>query len=124
MRQEYAPEGPEDAEAQGQWYATAITLPVGICDYDTIVSSIINARYTSDKMQAIQNNYIGETDITGIANILITSKRFSEINSSVQAWLSSMDPEIVGEYEELQNYRKYAKRIAHEILDELSKTED
>lgn len=75
-------------------------------------------------MQAIQNNYIGETDISGLADILSDVKHFPEMNSSVQAWLSSRDAGIVGEYEEMQNYRRYAKRIAHEILDELSKTED
>lgn len=41
--------------------ATEITMPVGVADYGSIVSSVINAHYSADTMQAIINNHlIGE----------------------------------------------------------------
>lgn len=39
-----------------EWTATAITLPIGVNDYGSIVSAIIDARYSNEQMQAIINN--------------------------------------------------------------------
>lgn len=39
-----------------EWTATAVTLPVGVNDYASIVSAIINSKYSNDQMQAIMFN--------------------------------------------------------------------
>lgn len=70
-----------DIENEGQ-----VTLGPGCFTYDNIVSAIINQKYSSDRMQAIINNYL----LDSFANKL--------------------------EFDEMQNYRKKAKEIAKELL--------
>lgn len=43
---------------QVTYVATEITMPIGIVDYGSIVSAVIDAHYSFDQMQAIVNNYL------------------------------------------------------------------
>lgn len=69
-----------------QWVADALTLPIGVLDYGSVVSAYINNRYPFDSMQAIINNHL----------------------------LGDEDHEA--EYEAMQEYRKKAKEWAKEIV--------
>lgn len=66
-----------------------MTLPIGVLDYGSIVSAYINNRYPFDSMQAIINNHL------------------------------LGDEEHETEYEEMQQYRKKAKRWAKEIIERI-----
>lgn len=74
---------------QVTYVATEITMPIGIVDYGSIVSAIINAHYSFDQMQAIVNNYLIQ--------------------------------EHLDEFQEMQDYRLYAKEIARMIVEDISK---
>lgn len=74
---------------QVTYVATEITMPIGIVDYGSIVSAIIDAHYSFDQMQAIVNNYLIQ--------------------------------EHLDEFQEMQNYRLYAKEIARMIIEDISK---
>lgn len=75
-----------------EWRAVEITMPVGVIDYGSIVSAIIDSHYTNDQMQAIVNNH------------------------------------LIGEHEdafdEMQEYRAYAKRMARQIVEEINGGEE
>lgn len=60
-------------------------------DYETLVSSLIGIKYNSDKMQAIINNYLLDTD----------------------------DELVLQEFNDMQGYRKHCKLIAKQILDSI-----
>lgn len=81
-----------EAGEEGQsdiWTAVEITMPVGVADYSSIVSAIIDSHYSNDQMQAIVNNHlIGEHE---------------------------------EEFEEMQQYRLYAKQTAKDIVEDLEK---
>ena len=50
-----------EAGEEGQsdiWTAVEITMPVGVADYGSIVSAIIDSHYSNDQMQAIVNNHL------------------------------------------------------------------
>lgn len=67
-------------------YSIRVSMPI---NYSDIVSSIINAGYPEDEMQAIINNHLADSsDLT---------------NES--------------EYEMMQFWRKHAKEIAQEVVD-------
>ena len=68
----------------------SVTLPPGKFDYDTIVSALVNEIYPSDRMQAVQNNYLA----------------------------FPKDEEIKGEFDEMQKWRAEAKAIAKHLLEE------
>ena len=74
---------------QVTYVATEITMPIGIVDYGSIVSAIIDAHYSFDQMQAIVNNYLIQ--------------------------------EHLDEFQEMQDYRLYAKEIARMIIEDISK---
>lgn len=74
---------------QVTYMATEITMPIGIVDYGSIVSAIIDAHYSFDQMQAIVNNYLIQ--------------------------------EHLDEFQEMQDYRLYAKEIARMIIEDISK---
>ena len=78
----------EEPVISNQWVADALTLPIGVLDYGSIVSAYINNKYSSDSMQAIINNHL----------------------------LGDDDHEA--EYEAMQAYRKKAKEWAKEIIRE------
>ena len=74
-------------EVVDEWHAVEITMPVGVLDYGSIVSAIIDSHYSNDQMQAIVNNHlIGEDE-----------KAFNE----------------------MQEYRVYAKQTARYIIEEI-----
>ena len=74
---------------QVTYVATEITMPIGIVDYGSIVSAIIDAHYSFDQMQAIVNNYLIQ--------------------------------EHLDEFQEMQDYRLYAKEIARMIIEDINK---
>ena len=71
-----------------QYSYDSVTLPPGQWDYDTIVSALVNAVYPSDRMQAVQNNYLAEPG----------------------------DEDIKAEFDEMQSWRKTAKETAKRLL--------
>ena len=71
---------------------SSVTLPVGQYDRATVISAIIRQRYSDDEMQAIINNYL----------------------------LDPNDAEAVKEFNEMQAYRKHAKNIADQFLQEIA----
>lgn len=77
-----------DVRQEGEeWFAVEITMPVGVLDYGSIVSAIIDSHYSNDQMQAIVNNHlIGEHEEA---------------------------------FEEMQQYRVYAKQTAKSIVEEI-----
>ena len=68
----------------------SVTLPPGKFDYDTIVSALVNEIYPSDRMQAVQNNYLANPD----------------------------DKDIKAEFDEMQEWRNMAKKTAKYLLEE------
>lgn len=83
-------ENGEDNE-EGDWVATQITMPVGVTDYGSIVSALINANYNNDQMQAIINNkLLDDGDVV-----------HEETFQTMQAW------------------RAESKRIAKEIVESI-----
>ena len=51
----------EEGVTADEWSAVRIEMPIGVIDYGSIVSAIIDSHYTNDQMQAIVNNHlIGE----------------------------------------------------------------
>ncbi len=103
---------------QVTYVATEITMPIGIVDYGSIVSAIIYAHYSFDQMQAIVNNYLMETDVSVLINLLQTTQNFNKLRQAMSSWLSNRDSEIVAEYNAMQEYCKYAKQLAKTIVNE------
>lgn len=78
-------------EENTTWYEyDTITLPLGVYGYGSIVSAIITSKYSNDEMQAIINNY------------LIDKKNHKT------------------EFDEMQNYRTFAKETARRITEEIA----
>lgn len=73
----------------GDWKWEEVILP-SKPTYESITNAIITYKYPYDKMQAIINNYL----------------------------LDSEDLNIKNEFNEMQNWRKYAKNYAKQILNE------
>lgn len=72
-----------------EWRAVEIEMPIGVLDYGSIVSAIIDSHYSNDQMQAIVNNHlIGEHEDV---------------------------------FEEMQQYRVYAKQTAKYIVEDMEK---
>lgn len=61
---------------------------IGELNYDNIVNALISIKYPTDKMQAIINNYLLDPD----------------------------DPNVVDEFNEMQDWRKFSKSYAKELL--------
>lgn len=78
----------EEQETEGQETGRySVTVPLAQWDYDHIVTIIIRSRYSADQMEAILNNQVADA----------TSKHMAE-------------------FEEMQEWRKLAKRTAKEVL--------
>lgn len=73
-----------------QYEYNSVTLAPGKFDYDTIVSALVNEIYPSDRMQAIQNNYLADPT----------------------------DKEVKEEFDTMQEWRKEAKATAKRLLEE------
>ena len=61
---------------QHRWQYFRLEFPMGMWGYDVVVSAIIRAKYTTDRMEAIMNNILGDN-----AN----EKRKNEF-AEMQAW--------------------------------------
>ena len=59
--------------------------------YESLVSSIIRSEYNDDRMQAVINNYLD----------------------------NPTDEKRLQEFTDMQNWRKEAKEVAHEVIDNL-----
>ena len=66
-------------------------MPVGVTDYGSIVSALINAKYDADSMQAIVNNKL----------------------------LDGEDPDYDAAFQKMQAWRAEAKWIGKEITEEI-----
>ena len=62
------------------------------------------------------NNYLQETDLARLIDLLRTTQNFNKLRSAMSDWLSSRDQDIVKEYETMQEWRKMAKETAREVL--------
>lgn len=91
-------------------------VKVGDWDYSGIVNAIVSAEYPTARMQAIMNNYLQETDLARLIDLLRTTQNFNKLRSAMSDWLSSRDQDIVKEYETMQEWRKMAKETAREVL--------
>jgi uncharacterized protein YejL (UPF0352 family) len=106
-----------------QWTATQITLPVGVTDYGSIVSAIINSHYTNDQMQSIMNNYIDATDSRALWESIVNGGVIGTLTrmfTAIRTWLKNMDSNVIGKYAEMQQWRAQAKVLAQQIVDELN----
>ncbi len=77
----------ERSEGKKFSYLTVI-LPAGNYGRDTVISTIIESRYSSDEMTAIINNYL----------------------------LDDGDEESLAEFKEMQAWRRHAKDIADKFI--------
>lgn len=111
----------EETTSEGvkQWTATQIFMPVGVTDYGSIVSAIINSHYSNDEMDATMNNYLQETDLSTLIELLRNTQNFNKLRHAMSTWLDGRDESAVSEYADMQNYRKYAKQTARQITDEI-----
>lgn len=80
----------DEKDATGYNYRYKIAaLPTGVWSYDAIVDALVTAEYPAAKMQAVVNNYLATPDDAGIK----------------------------AEFDQMQAWRKEAKRIAKEAID-------
>lgn len=91
-------------------------VKVGDWDYSGIVNAIVSAEYPAARMQAVMNNYLQETDIAKLIDLLRTTQNFNKLRSAMNEWLSSRDQDIVAEYTAMKEWRAMAKATAHEVL--------
>ena len=89
-RYSYPGPEPDGSISLPMYEYNSVTLPPGKFDYDTIVSALVNEIYPSDRMQAVQNNYLASPE----------------------------DKEIKAEFDEMQKWRAEAKAIAKRLLEE------
>ena len=68
----------------------SVSVPMVHWNYDGIVNAIVTAEYPSDRMQAVQNNYLMATREDG--------------------------GDAIEEFMEMQEWRALAKATAHEVL--------
>lgn len=75
-------------ESVNDWVFNEVKLPYGKFDYSTIINALIEFKYPNDKMQAIINNYLLDSD---------------NLNA-------------IDEFNQMQEWRKFAKSYAKEII--------
>lgn len=85
-QEEPADKDGSELQTEADWVADALTLPVGVMDYGSIVSAYINAKYNNDQMQAIVNNYLAGED----------TEKFEEMQA-YRVWAKTTARQIVGE---------------------------
>lgn len=78
----------EESQGELKYRYVTTSLPAGQYDRATVISTIIRQKYRDDEMQAIINNYL----------------------------LDPEDPEALLEFNQMQEYRKFAKRVADDFL--------
>lgn len=86
--------------------------PLAEADYGPMVNAIIRGKYSESEVEAITNNYMQETDLAKLIDLLRTTQNFNKLRSSMSDWLSSRDADIVDEYERMQEWRRKAKEAA------------
>jgi hypothetical protein len=86
--------------------------PLTEADYGPMVNAIIRGKYSESDVEAITNNYLQETDLAKLIDLLRTTQNFNKLRGSMSDWLSSRDADIVGEYENMQEWRQKAKEAA------------
>ena len=86
--------------------------PLSADDYSPIVTAIIRSKYTSSDMEAITSNYLRETDLAKLIDLLRTTQNFNKLRSTMSDWLSGRDADIVEEYDRMQIWREKAKEAA------------
>jgi hypothetical protein len=72
----------------GMWKYDEVKLPYGKPNYEVIVNELVTFKYPVDKMQAVINNYLLDGD----------------------------DPSIKDEFKQMQDWRKFSKEYAKEII--------
>ena len=80
-------------EAEGYSYYS-VTVPIARWDYDSIVSAIVTEEYPSDRMQAIQNNFL----------------------KSLSGAAGAKGEDYLQEFNDMQAWRDLAKATAHEVF--------
>lgn len=91
-------------------------MKIGNWSYDSIVNAIVTAEYPNDRMQAVLDNYLQETDLSKLIVLLSTAQNFNKLRKQMEDWLAERDQDIVREYEKMQEWRAMAKRIANDVL--------
>lgn len=91
-------------------------MKLGKWDYDGIVNALISAEYPNDRMQAVLDNYLQETDLSKLIGLLSTAQNFNKLRKQMEDWLAERDQDIVREYEKMQEWRAMAKRVAKDVL--------
>lgn len=91
-------------------------MKFGKWDYDGIVNALISAEYPNDRMQAVLDNYLQETDLSKLIGLLSTAQNFNKLRKQMEDWLAERDQDIVREYEKMQEWRAMAKRVAKDVL--------
>lgn len=86
----------EVQDAHGKYRYISIELPLNTWEKSFIISGIIKAKYTSDIMDAVRNNYELVRDGTA----------------------GDKTQEYTDEYLAMQEWRRYAKELADEIFEE------
>ena len=81
-------ESAEGTEYKYRWLS--VTLEPGVWAYGPLVSAIVSLRYPEDAMQAVVNNYL----------------------------LEPRTEEAVAEFNDMQNWRTFAKEVAHQAIGE------
>lgn len=106
----------EETEGEFKYSYYSVSVRFGQWGYSGIVNAIVSAEYPSARMQAVTNNYLQETNLAKLIDLLRTTQNFNKLRSAMADWLSSRDQDIVKEYETMQEWRKMAKDTAREIL--------
>ena len=87
----------EEWEDGFRW--VSVTLPLGVWERNAIINALINLYYPTDRMDAIRNNYDLVRD--GVAG--------------------DKTEEYTKEYLDMQAWRKKAKELADEIIEEIER---
>lgn len=106
----------EETEGEFKYSYYSVSVRFGQWDYSGIVNAIVSAEYPSARMQAVTNNYLQETDLAKLIDLLRTTQNFNKLRKAMEDWLSSRDKEVVEEYTAMQEWRKMAKETAREVL--------
>ena len=94
----------------------SVTVKIGNWSYDSIVNAIVTAEYPNDRMHAVLDNYLQETDLSKLIGLLSTAQNFNKLHKQMEEWLSERNADIVSEYEKMQEWRAMAKRVAKDVL--------
>lgn len=100
-----------------EWWTAHLALynheqPLSEIDYGPLVNAIVRSKYTSSEMESITNNYLQETDLSKLIDLLRTTQNFNKLRSVMNDWLSSRNQDVVAEYEKMQEWRGKAKEAA------------